>query len=406
MKAKYSPIKIGIILSFLLIIIYGSVKTYNWYTGKITDRDLPVLELSGTPYDRGFKHGQLLRSEISEVYSRWKDNIAGMTGESADKVLLEFLEYARFDSIIQTYSPELIDEIKGLSAGSGQKYADVYAFQLVDEFWVYLDKKYNESKHHCSAIGVASVNGGPAYLAQNMDLENYMNGFQILIHIPESNTEPEQYILSCAGLIALNGMNAEGIGVCVNTLMELRSSEQGMPIAFMIRNLLRKKTGMEALEFLKTVNHASGQNYIIGIADSVYDFEASANQVVRFLPDTTNTTMVYHTNHALVNDDVKPWYSDYHKNVIAGITADQNSEVRFATLKDNLGGKNRQVTERKIKDILRSKADRKNPVCRSFTQRSGFFTFSSVVFTLTGKRSLQLTYGSPDRSEYKAYFFK
>jgi isopenicillin-N N-acyltransferase like protein len=59
-----------------------------------------------------------------------------------------------------------------------------------------------------------------------------------------------------------------------------------------------------------------------------------------------------------------------------------------------------------IKTTLRSKDDAQNPVCRAFAKNGFAFTFSSVLFTLSGKRSIQLTNGSPDQSDYKEYFFK
>ncbi len=70
-----------------------------------------------------------------------------------------------------------------------------------------------------------------------MDLETYLQGYQVLPHIAANEKEPEQYVLSSAGLIALTGMNAKGIGVCVNTLMELKASSDGLPVARVIRGM-------------------------------------------------------------------------------------------------------------------------------------------------------------------------
>lgn len=44
-------------------------------------------------------------------------------------------------------------------------------------------------------------------------------------------------------------------------------------------------------------------------------------------------------------------------------------------------------------------------LCREYREGGGVFTFSSLLYTLGGKRYVQLTYGSPDQSEYKEYFF-
>jgi hypothetical protein len=300
----------------------------------------------------------------------------------------------------------MMDEVKGIADGSGQKFDDVFSFQLVDEFWVYLDRLANINKERCSGIGIPITKNHPACIAQNMDLENFMNGYQVLLHIIGTNTEPEQYLLTCAGLVVTTGMNEKGIGVCANTLMELRASEDGLPVAFVIRGILSKQNRDDVLSFIRTVKHASGQNYIIGIQDNIYDFEASANQIIRFHPERAHGDIVYHTNHALVNHDVKPWYSEYHRKVLAGEAKSMNSELRFDALEKRLNKPAEEISADVIKSALRSKDDEKNPVCRVYKEGGSAFTFSSVLYTLTGRRSVRVTYGSPDKSEYLEHFFK
>jgi predicted choloylglycine hydrolase len=344
--------------------------------------------------------------EIAQVYSKWKASIRNVVNGNPDSVITAFLSRSNFEANSRKYTPWLSKELLGIADGSGQKYVDVFAFQLVDEFWVHIDKQFNNSGHHCSSIGVTSTTNHPAYLAQNVDLENFRNGYQVMFHIAASVTEPEQYILSCAGMIAINGLNEKGIGICVNSLMELQASTDGLPVAFIVRAVLNKQNGQEALTFLKSVKHASGQNYILGIADSVYDFEASTNQVVRFLAGQEQNEVVYHTNHALVNHDVKDWYKEYHQKVMKGETKMNNSEVRFASLEKHLNVQPSRISATLIKNTLRSKDSATNPVCRDFHSGEFGFTFSSVLFTLGDKPSVQITNGSPSQSEYKEYFFK
>jgi hypothetical protein len=159
------------------------------------------------------------------------------------------------------------------------------------------------------------------------------------------------------------------------------------------------------MDFLKKVKHASGQNYILGIVDSVYDFEASANQVVRFLPGGDKGTVVYHTNHALANHDVKPWHKEAFEKRLAGIDKIDNSVIRLASLEQRLGLQPAAISADIIKTTLRSKDNSYNPVCRIYREGGFGFTFSSILFTLSGRRSVQLTYGSPAQSEYAEYFF-
>ncbi|MFT6064542.1 MAG: hypothetical protein ACJAYY_000396 [Paraglaciecola sp.] len=63
------------------------------------------------------------------------------------------------------------------------------------------------NNHHCSAAGMPAKNSQPGYISQNMDLENYTDGFQVLMRLDSTENSPEQLILKHPGLIALNGLN-------------------------------------------------------------------------------------------------------------------------------------------------------------------------------------------------------
>jgi hypothetical protein len=159
------------------------------------------------------------------------------------------------------------------------------------------------------------------------------------------------------------------------------------------------------LQFIKTVHHASGQNYILGTADKVYDFEASATGVVRFTP-VEGGTPVYHTNHPLANDHLKPWWAKRTQQMTSEERKYDNSSVRFASLETRVAKSGNDITEQKIKETLRSRDSEWNPVCRSLKSGSAGFTFGSTIMTLSGHPSLQVTCGPPDVSEYVLYSFR
>ena len=137
-----------------------------------------------------------------------------------------------------------------------------------------------------------------------------------------------------------------------------------MPIAFVVRRILRSTDKDELLNFIQTVQHASGQNYIIGIRGDVYDFEASSGKVVRFNPNNTNGT-IYHTNHPLANNDVKEWFKKFDPALAssAGLQ-NSNSNIRLAAVTKRIK-ETAAISDVNIKDALRSKDDKDNPVCRA-----------------------------------------
>ena len=66
------------------------------------------------------------------------------------------------------------------------------------------------------------------------------------------------------------------------------------------------------------------------VGDRVCDFECSAGKVVPFTP----TSVVYHTNHPLANDDYDAEYADSLKNIDPARVVKGNSEIRFQALEN------------------------------------------------------------------------
>jgi hypothetical protein len=366
-----------------------------------SNRELKIVYFSGSGYELGLQHGKELKKEIGEIITAWKANTSKSLGKDADVALHEFFEYAHFDETIKRWTPELYEEVRGIAEGSGQPFKDVLVLNLLDEFWVYIN---NLNNHHCSALGVPSKNGKPGYISQNMDLESYTDGFQVLMRLDRTDNRPEQLILTHPGLIALNGLNEAGIGVCVNTLMQLKAASDGLPVAFVIRYIINSTIKEEVLHFIQTVNHASGQNYIIGIQGEVYDFEASANKVVRYSPNNENGT-VYHTNHPIVNDDLKSWYEKNGPDLVDELKPSKtNSQIRFAAVESRMAAK-AEISDSLIKEALRSKDNKDNPVCRTNNGDGRVFTFASVIMTFGPASNIQILAGPPDESDYTTFEF-
>ena len=252
---------IQVILTFVLLLV-SSLMSLKAATPEVSSAPIvPVVELKGSPYDRGYQHGSQLKKEISEVYTKWKENVRKDTNKNPDQVIRHFLQTSNYLLAIHKWTPDVYEELRGLAEGSGQTLDDVLVFQLIDEYWGYLDRlEHNSvSKSHCSAIGVAKTKDRPTIIAENIDIDSYMNGYQVLLHIKASNDTPEQYIMTCAGFLGFAGMNKD-IALVINALTDLNNSVNGLPVAFVTRGVLAKRSSKEALEFLKKINHATGQN--------------------------------------------------------------------------------------------------------------------------------------------------
>ena len=387
-------------MKYLLFFI--GLLAYGICLGQNADRTLKTVTFQGGGYELGLQHGKALKTDIAAIIEAWKKNTTAVLDQDADQVLEDFYQYAHFEAAIRQWTPDLYEEVRGIADGASQEFRDVLVLNLLDEFWVYVNMLNNTDNHHCSALGVPATDGSPGYISQNMDLEAYTDGFQVLMRLEKTNDQPERLILTYPGLVALNGLNETGLGVCVNTLMQLEASATGLPVAFVIRKLIDSTDKEDVLDFIQTVKHASGQNYIVGIRGEVYDFEASANKVVRFDPKNENGT-VYHTNHPMANDDVKPWFRQYDPTLAsAAKPTDFNSYYRLQAVEKRMATAS-AIDEPLIISTLQSKDNAQNPVCRA--NRGGGFTFSSVVMSLADTPALLITAGPPDEGDYQRFDF-
>ena len=98
-------------------------------------------------------------------------------------------------------------------------------------------------------------------------------------HIKDENSLVEQMIFTVPGFIGFNGMNNYSIGICCNSLNQLRFSTNGLPVSFIVRKVLEQSNFNNAIDFVKNIQHASGQNYIIGSPGRIISLECSANKV-------------------------------------------------------------------------------------------------------------------------------
>lgn len=376
-------------------------------------KELPVLHLKGTPRERGRIHGETLRHRIKELVSLWKDELRNQVKINPDVYLMEFLEKTSFTKAIKTWTPDLLKEVEGIAEGAGIEFNAMLAYQLVDEEWWYNAYGYRtksipapEDAKHCSALAVYGQKDLPTYVAQNLDIPAFTDGYQALLHIKYNDSPLDCYVFTYAGLIAACGMNNYGIGEVVNALLQLNHRPDGLPVAFVNRGILERTTHDDAVKFLHDIRHASGQNYIIGGRQKASSLECSANKVSRFEP-YKGATRLYHTNHPLANDDqsiyrewlesVKDQYQPRHPN---------NSDIRFMSLEKRLKDPDRAITVDDIKEVLSSKDDPENPVCREKrADGRGAFTAGSLIMDLAENPVLHFAPGPPCTTEFQIYTF-
>jgi hypothetical protein len=259
---------------------------------------LRIVELEGTPYRMGLTHGTALKSEITELIKRWKMDLAETYKVPAEEFVRKFLTRTDFRPSIDRWTPGLLDEVRGIADGAGVDFDTMFAFQLIDESWVMNEDIGLET---CTAIAAGKREGSPAFTSQTQDIPLIYHGFPTVLRVRGNGENPEALVFTIPGVIALNGLNSRSVGVSVNAVTQLAHSPKGLPVAFVIRGILRQKTYEQAVKFLQDAPPAAPQNYALGGPQRAASFERSAGKMIAFLP-FEGAEFTYHTNHPMANE--------------------------------------------------------------------------------------------------------
>lgn len=362
------------------------------------------LILSGAAYQRGLTHGKTLKDQIHKVVDLWKVELQHGLEMDPDEAINRFVARTDYVAAMRQWTPDLLQEIRGIAEGAQLPFETMLAFQLVDEFWNNAEVIFGEQ---CSSLGMYAQPGTPAYLAQNMDVEAFRDGFQVLLNIHYPDSDLECLVLTCAGLIGFNGLNNRGVGICCNALMQLNCRGDGLPVACVLRGALQHSTAQAAIDFIQDVPHASGQNYLVGGPGQLLNLECSANSVTPYQQEQED--LIWHTNHPLANDDYTSWFQELLEKGESYNFLD-NSRHRYQSLQQQLNHNTHETRLEQIKSILRSKDSTEHPICVAADApgvfgQAGMFTFGSTIMVLSDEPELYLTFGPPDTADYQRFGF-
>jgi isopenicillin-N N-acyltransferase-like protein len=216
--------------------------------GWTDDGKVRVLYVSGTPYERGYQHGALLREEV-------RDNLLSMYEKLLDKFRFEELLEESYERQRAFIPQEYIDEMHGLAHGSRLPLRVIHAIHALPEITEWGGKKklkkvikdmmegvYGTSCSNFSAAGSATPDK-TMYTVRILDW-----GLHKISKLHEypliTVTVPEKGIASAnigwiGFLGAVSGMNAQAI-----TLGEMGYGDpegetmRGTPMPFVLRDVL------------------------------------------------------------------------------------------------------------------------------------------------------------------------
>ena len=343
---------------------------------------IPELTLSGPPRDRGRQHGEELRGLIAGAVDAWFEDLASRTEPRA---FVAEVAASGLLAAAEAHAPDLVAEVAGIAEGAGQEFETMFAWQLIDECWWYLDDLEAEGaarrsgRERCSALAVNHA--GQGFVAQTQDLYRHCDGTQVMLRYRDPSGL-EVLVPSLAGLLALNGVNSAGVAVCITTLSQLAHGPGGVASGLLVPMLLRCTSIDEALAVLRKVPIASGNSFVIGTRHRSVAVEVSS-EAMRVVADGERAL---HTNHTLALEAVHTFRRFEHS---VQRLAQLDQQVRPALTLDDLAS------------VYSSGA-----VCQSRATDSALMSVGTMIFELDDEPACHYAPGPLDTDDLVTYRMK
>ena len=259
-------------------------------------KPLPVIDLAGSPHQRGLQHGRALRDQIREnvrVYFERYDLSAAMPRA-------EVLQRAdRFRRAIAEQSPDYAEQMRGVAVGSGCSEGEIAAlnvrFELLYQRW----GEQLQVVDGCTAFAVLPHRSatGAMLTGQNWD---WIPRVQCAVLRTRRADGPDSVAFTEAGIVGAKiGFNSAGVTLTVNGLMSLADDWTRLRRPFHVRcdDVLAAGSMHDALAALVSEPRNCSANFLItGAPDSAVSVETAPAVHMELRPEG-NSGSVVHSNH-------------------------------------------------------------------------------------------------------------
>jgi len=360
---------------------------------------LPVLELSGSPYEIGLGHGRALKERIAEfmatITSVHQANNAYLKVDEDSLISL----CKKNMGFLEKFAPDLVEEMRGIGDGSGFSCDEIL---YLNSFLELEDLRapglggrvLPDALWGCTTFNVTAEASadGRAYIGQTYDMEKYYEKFLCLLKItPEKG--PTMLVVSFAGVLGVCGLNAAGLGAVINKVTAT-DARPGVSYPFVMRKALAAERVGDALGAMIFSSRASGINYQLAGAGVAFCAETSAcsYQLLEI------NGAISHTNHFVGSDmrrfETPNWLSHGGSMV--------RKQVADGFLKKNSG----RLTPELLKELTRDHTNHPRCICaHGFPGEAETTAFHTVFAVIMDPAAgwMEFCQGNPCENGYERH---
>jgi isopenicillin-N N-acyltransferase like protein len=253
-----------------------------------------LIDLSGSPHERGLQYGRLAAGEIAHSVAHYGAQAATL-GVNEEQIARRVREYL---PALETFDSRQVEEMRGIAAGAGVSFEQIVLVNARTELLAQV--KHPQASDGCTGVVVRPEATRDKQLihAHNWDWKQDSAASCVILRI-RGTDGPDILTFTEAGALARFGFNSRGICITANGLdCDRDYRRSGVPLALIRRKMLEQTHLALALRIAYCTPKSGSNNIIISHAASglVYDFECAPDET--FMVEPHNGLLV-HANHWL-----------------------------------------------------------------------------------------------------------
>jgi len=355
---------------------------------------IPVICISGSPYELGCHHGNKAKAAVQENVHFYLDLWKYFSGVEKDQVLRDAQKFILY---IEKLDPELLEELKGVAEGSEMHFEEIVALNCRWELnYAYMPSTSAwTAPEGCTAYALTpeATKNQHTFVGQHWDYKPQLENSCIILRINREN-KPDIIMHTEAGIIGHKGFNSAGIGVCLNFIRcDKDVFQPGFPVWIKTRRILNSESLPECMKVIMTFEQPNSANMVIAHRDGeAIDIECTPNDTFFLYPEQGILT---HTNHF---QSLSFRETDTGKGLIPDTVIRSHRASRL--FRERRG----DLQFDTIKDVLKDHFGHPDSICRHRDERlhpmEQWETLTSMIIDLTEGKMLY-TAGPPCSYPYK-----
>lgn len=246
---------------------------------------LPLVRLTGSPEEIGAEHGTKLRNRIEKAFELYRSKLFSQWSDASLKATsLAFFER------IQEFSQEYAVELEAIASHAGRQLWEVVMLMSRTEIL------RSSTPNECTSLYFKQS----SILGQNWDWVEEFENLAVIFDV--TRQDGFRFVaLGEPGFVKI-GLNAAGIGVCLN-ILKCRASTGGIPVHILLRKVLDSTSLSQGYHAITAAERATMSNILIADYSGRYvNVELAGNQLFTLNSNEVEVNnVVVHTNGFLTS---------------------------------------------------------------------------------------------------------